>query len=293
MFATGMAVMFAVWPWLWSDPIGHLRRNLEYVMNRVTHTPASMTTSPLAMLAFTTQPLFLLLIVVGIALALARRRPLDQFLLIWSGVLLARVVVSVNFDGVRHFLELFPPLAALAGASLLKLERRTALAAAVVAIVPGIAGIVHMHPFEDAYWNFLIGGVRGAQRYPQSGEYWATSYRQGLEWINAHAPQGSALAVPIAEQTVAIAAPWRLRRDVELVRYAPAVPPYDPERLPHLIERAQRQPVFVMFIRRDENGNELTRACLAGLKPAAQWSRDGVPLLEIYSLAGVRLRQGR
>jgi len=293
MFATGIAVMFAVWPWLWSDPIGHLRRNLEYVMNRVTHTPASMTTSPLAMLAFTTQPLFLLLIVTGIALALARRRPLDQFLLIWSGVLLARVVVSVNFDGVRHFLELFPPLAALAGASLLKLERRTALAAAVVAIVPGIASIVHMHPFEDAYWNFLIGGVRGAQRYPQSGEYWATSYRQGLEWINAHAPQGSALAVPIAEQTVAIAAPWRLRRDVELVRYAPAVRPYDPERLPHLLERAQRQPVFVMFIRRDENGNELTRACLSGLKPAAQWSRDGVPLLEIYSLAGVRLRRGQ
>jgi len=290
MFATGIAVTFAVWPWLWSDPIGHLRKNLQYVAERAMHTQASMTTSPLAMLAFTTQPLFLLLIVIGVALAFVRRRPIDQFLLIWSGVLIARAIVSANFDVVRHFLELFPPLAALAGAALLKLERRVALAAAAIAIVPGVAGIVHMHPFEDAYWNLFIGGVRGARNLPQSGEYWATSYRQGIDWLNEHAPPHSALAVPIAEQTVAIVAPLRLRKDIELVRYAPAVPPYDPERLPHLAARAQRQPVFVMFIRRDENGNELTRACIGGLKPVAQWSRDGVPLMEIYSLTGVEFR---
>ena len=125
---------------------------------------------------------------------------------------------------------------------------------------------------------------------PQSGEYWTTSYRQGIDWLNVHAPPHSALAVPIAEQTVAIVAPVRLRKDIELVRYAPAVPPYDPERLPHLAERAQRQPVFVMFIRRDENGNELTRACIGRLKPVAQWSRDGVPLMEIYNLTGVEFR---
>jgi hypothetical protein len=294
MFATGIIVMFAAWPWLWSDPIGHLRKNLQYVAERAMHTPSSMTTSPLAMLAFTTQPLFLLLIVVGIALAFVRRRPLDQFLLIWSGVLIARLLIpgSANFDAVRHFLELFPPLAALAGGALLKLERRVALVAAAIAIVPGVAGIVHMHPFEDAYWNMLIGGVRGARNLPQSGEYWATSYRQGIDWLNQNAPPHSALAVPIAEQTVAIVAPLRLRKDIELVRYAPAVPPYDPERLPHRAARAQRQPVFVMFIRRDENGNELTRACIGRLKPVAQWSRDGVPLMEIYSLRGVRFQKG-
>src|SRR5207244_9437510 len=195
--------------------------NVQYVAERSMHTPSSMTTSSLAMLAFTTQPLFLLLIVLGVALAFVRRRPLDQFLLIWSGVLVARLLIpgSANFDAVRHFLELFPPLAALAGAVLLKLERRVALAAAAIAIVPGVAGIVHMHPFEDAYWNMFIGGVRGARDLPQSGEYWATSYRQGIDWLNEHAPPHSALAVPIAEQTVAIVAPLRLRKDIELVRY--------------------------------------------------------------------------
>ena len=287
-FAIGLAVMFAVWPWLWPDPIGRLRQNLDYVAGRTMYTPASMTTSPLAMIAFTTQPLFLLLMIAGIVLALIRRRPLDQFLLIWIAVLVARLLVpgAANFDVVRHFLELFPPLAALAGAALLKLERRVVLAVAALAVLPGLAGIVRMHPFEDAYWNVLTP----SRTFPQSGEYWATSYRQGIEWLNRHAPPHSALAVPIAEQTVAIVAPVRLRRDIELVRYAPAVPPYDPDRLPHLVQRAQRQPVFVMFIRRDENGNELTRACIGGLKPVAQWSRGGVPLMEIYSLRGLKFR---
>ncbi len=296
--ATGVAVMFAVWPWLWADPIGRLHRNLTYVAARAMLTPKEMRTSPLAMIAFTTQPAFLLLIGIGIMLAAARARRgsrVDLFFLIWIFVVIARLLVpgSANFDAVRHFLELFPPLAALAGATLMRMNLGIAIAAAALAIVPGLAGIVTMHPFEDAYWNILIGGPAGAHArgLPQSGEYWATSYRQGIDWVNQHAPPHSALAVPIAEQTVAIVAPVRLREDIELVRYAPAVPPSDPERLPHLAARAQRQPVFVMFIRRDESGNELTRACTAGLKPVARWSRADVPMLEIYSLAGTRFRR--
>ena len=50
--------------------------------------------------------------------------------------------------------------------------------------------------------------------------------------------------MPIAEQTVAIVAPLRLRRDIDLVRYAPSVPPYDRDRfLPQAIyELADEDP---------------------------------------------------
>jgi dolichyl-phosphate-mannose-protein mannosyltransferase len=289
---SGIAVFVASWPWLWSDPVGRLRQNLTYIFVRTLQTK-EMTTSPLAMIALTTQPAFLVLIVIGIIAAIVRASKIDLFLLIWIGVVAARLLLpgAANFDVVRHFLELFPPLAALAGAALNRLEPRYAIPIVIAAVAPGVVAIARLHPFEDAYWNVFAGGLRGAsQRHiPQSGEYWATSYRLGIDWLNSHAPPHSALAVPIAEQTVAIVAPLRLRSDIELVRYAPAVPPYDPDRLPHLAARAQRQPVYVMFIRRDENGNELTRACIAGLKPVARWSRDGVAMLDIYSLAGVRL----
>ena len=297
MAGVAAVTFFASWPWLWSDPIGRLTRNLEYIGIRTMNTPEAMTTSPLAMLLFTTTPAFLVLILAGLLLAVLRARRgsrLDLFLLVWIAVVIARLLVpgAANFDGVRHFLELFPPLAALAGASLQSLEWKRAAAIAAVAAIPGLVAIVAMHPFQNAYWNMLIGGTSGAhaRKIPQAGEYWATSYRQGIEWLNRNAPRNTALAVPIAEQTVALVAPVRLRRDIELVRYAPPVPPYDPHRLPRLAARAQRQPVFVMFIRRDENGNELTRACLGSLRPVVAWKRDGVPLLEIYSLQGIGYR---
>lgn len=294
---TGLAVMIAVWPWLWAAPWTRLRENLSYIAIRTMDTSSAVTTSAPRMLLLTTPPIFLLLLVGGVALAIARARAgskVDLFLLVYTAVVLGRISLpgAANFDGVRHFLELFPPLAALAAASLLQLRERrvAAVAVGVAAVASGVAGIARMHPFENAYWNVFAGGTRGTheRRIPQAGEYWATSYRQGIEWLNAHAPQGAAIAVPIAEQTVAVAAPLRMRRDLELVPYDPPRARPDPDRLPKLAARARQQPVYVMFIRRDENGNELTRACVGGLKPVAEWSRDGVPLMQIYSLAGVR-----
>lgn len=291
---TGVMVMIAVWPWLWGDPWTRLRENLSYIAIRTMETSPEVTTSAPLMLLLTTPPLFLLLIVSGIALAAARARrgvKVDLFFLIYIAVVLARISLpgAANFDGVRHFLELFPPLAAIAAASLLTVEWRRAAAIGAIALVPGIAGIVRMHPFENAYWNVLAGGTAGAhaRHLPQAGEYWATSYRQGIDWLNRNAPPHAAVVVPIAEQTLTLVAPVRMRRDLELVAYDPPGRRPDPNRLPKLAARAARQQVYVMFIRRDENGNELTRACIGGLKPVAEWSRDGVPLMQIYSLAGV------
>ena len=49
---------------------------------------------------------------------------------------------------------------------------------------------LRVHPFELAYWNALAGGLGGARakRLAQAGDYWVTSYRTGLDWLNAHAP---------------------------------------------------------------------------------------------------------
>jgi hypothetical protein len=285
----GVAVMIALWPWLWSDPIGRLHENLRYLATRANDTVPAERTSPLTMVLLTTQPLFLMLVPFGLVAAVRRK---EWFLLCWLAVIALRLALpgSINFDGVRHFLELFPPLALAAALALERLRTRMALTIALIAVVPGVAGIVRTHPFEDAYWNVFAGGLRGAasRHIPQWGEYWGTSYRQGIDWLNRNAPPHSAIAIPIAEQTVALVAPFRLRPDLELVRYRPALPPYDRDRLPHLIARSKRQPVFIMFITREEAANELTRIAERELQPVAEWSRDGVVLMRIYDARKTR-----
>jgi hypothetical protein len=303
----GLGIVFALWPYLWAAPIERVSEHLRYVGLRIFSTRPESVISPLAAIVYTTPLPLLVLSLAGTAIAAQRvaagAREIRYVLPIaWVLVVLARLHLpgAVNFDGVRHFLELFPALALLAGIAASSLAawvrdrlpastpavRRTA-AAALIAIVllPGIAATVRIHPFELAYWNALAGGLDGARakRLAQAGDYWVTSYRTGLDWLNTNAPPGTALAVPLAQHTVEIAAPVRLRADINVVDLMrPASPEPRPDAF-RLLERiSQTMPVYVMFALRDDWTNALMRDCEDRLRPEASWDVDGEPVLVIY-----------
>jgi hypothetical protein len=262
--------------------------------------------SPLAAIVYTTPLPLLGLSFAGVAIAarrlVARAREARYVLpLAWAAVVLTRLHLpgAVNFDGVRHFLELFPALAILAGIAASRLVQwvrgapaaasiaRRAAAAALVALLlaPGIAAIARVHPFELAYWNALAGGLRGAREMhlAQAGDYWVTSYRTGLDWLNANAPRDTALAVPLAQHTVEIAAPVRLRSDIVLIDLMrPTSAQVRPETFGILTHLSKEMPIYVMFALRDDWPNDLTRDCQARLRPLARWEVDGEPVLLIY-----------
>jgi hypothetical protein len=54
-------------------------------------------------------------------------------------------------------------------------------------LLPGLAGIIHLHPYEYAYYNLFSGGVGGAYRQYET-EYWLTCYKEAVEWTRANAP---------------------------------------------------------------------------------------------------------
>jgi hypothetical protein len=57
------------------------------------------------------------------------------------------------------------------------------------------------------YYNQLTGGLDGARdRFlgTEASDYWASSYRQGMEWLNEHAPEGSHVAALIAPWIIEI-----------------------------------------------------------------------------------------
>jgi hypothetical protein len=308
----GLAVAFATWPYLWDAPLQRAREHLEYIGLRLFSTRPESVISPLRAIVLTTPLPLLALSVAGIALALraAHGRELRYVLpLTWVGVVLVRLHLpgAVNFDGVRHFLELFPALALLAGVAASRLSAavrggsaagavegaggaalpRRLVAAALIALLlaPGVAAVARLHPFELAYWNALAGGLDGARArgLAQAGDYWATSYRTGLAWLAAHAPQGTALAVPLAQHTVRLVAPLRLRADIGLLDLSrPEVPELRPGTFDILARLAGERPVYVMFALRDDWTNELIDDCRARLRPLVRWTVDGEDVLVIY-----------
>jgi hypothetical protein len=206
---------------------------------------------------------------------------------------------AVNFDGVRHFLELFPALAILAGWAVGRalgrhraaLSRRRGLVPLVVAalVAPSAWAVARIHPHQIAYWNALGGGLEGARSRgeAQAGDYWGMSYRQGIDWLNQHAPPGSVIAVPVIEHAVALVAPLRLRPDLGL---AHTTLPVRPELLAGRLERlralGRERPLFVMFVVREDWSNELIRECRRRLRPEMSLEVEGVPILEIYRFPG-------
>lgn len=299
---TGVVVMVAVWPYLWADPIGRILEHLRYIGFRGDITrPESL--APVAEAILLTTPLPLLIgTLFGVVVAVMRARRGDRFawlLLVWPPVVLGRYILpqAVNFDGVRHFLELFPAMTVLAALGWttvigkvferlpnLRADRLRPLLLALI-LTPSLAATVGSHPFQLAWWNPLIGGYAGARAtdQPQAGDYWGTSYRLGLDWLNEHAPRDSLLAVPVIEHAVRLVASERLRRDIQLL---PLVTPYSPviaaDRLDLTRRAAADRPLFVMFVDRRDWWNELMAESLTRGELVQVWELEDTPVLYVF-----------
>ncbi|MEM7587843.1 MAG: glycosyltransferase family 39 protein [Acidobacteriota bacterium] len=301
--AAGVAVMVAVWPYLWADPIGRLWQNLEFVLLRKDTTHPDSFAPVLQAIGLTTPPVFLICFAVGLVpclrWALGGHRA-ALLMLVWIPGVMARYLVpqAVNYDGVRHFLELFPAMAAIAGLGVAWMAQSVAaglgglsspqwikIGALTVALMPGAFSLVATHPFQLAYWNAFTGGYAGARArdLPQAGDYWGASYRLGMRWLNEHAPQDALVAVPVVEHAVRLVAPERLRPDLLLLPVTtPFSPRISPERLELTRQAAQKRPLYVMFVERRDWMNDLMRECLERLEPEVTWELEGEPVLAIY-----------
>jgi len=154
-----------------------------------------------------------------------------------------------------------------------------------LAIVVNVGSAIRVyHPYEPIYYNSLVGGLSGARYkygFPEATDYWASSYRQGVAWLNANAPPDSALHVPIAEWVVQLPARLWLRQDIDIV---------SEEAVNELL--AVGRPVYVMFITRTGWYNEIATYCDQQLHPIHEIVVDGFPILEIYRLSGDLKRAG-
>jgi len=234
VLAIAWAVMVLPWPWAHANPIVNPIAAMREAAAFTTTYPvlfggvfyeSNAVPRPylLTYLLITTPPALIGLAVVGVGAGLVevRRAPDRSFpfllTLVWLALplgLFALLRPNV-YDGLRHFLFVLPAIAILAAGGAHWLVHRftaargrgAALAACAVLFLLPVKDLVALHPYQTTYFNGLVGGVGGAAgRYDT--EYWLTSYREAIAWVNAQAARRPGPAVGVDVAGDGYIAPW-------------------------------------------------------------------------------------
>jgi len=115
------------------------------------------------------------------------------------------------FGGVKHWFTAMPTLAILAGVEFDRLARwvlgprRLALGwgraayggLALLTLLPGLLGIRLVHPYGIAFYNELVGSLRGAAELGMQRNFWGYASRGNLAYFNEHVePRGRVFFPP-------------------------------------------------------------------------------------------------
>lgn len=217
MWLAAAAAAYLTWPYLWANPLGSLWASLQLTATFPAHdmlyrgVMISSDALPwhffptLAAIQLTEPVLPLFLAGLGVLVWRLWRKRLawDEGLVLglWIAVpLFGLLVLGFGIYGnIRQLLFILPPLFVITGLGLdaiLGALPSTWLraVAAVVVLLPGIVGIVRMHPYEHAYFNQYAGGVDGAWGAYQPS-HWCTSLREAADFLNRTAPEGALVLV--------------------------------------------------------------------------------------------------
>jgi hypothetical protein len=112
--------------------------------------------------------------------------------LLWFVILLAYVLLRrpSMYDGLRHFLFILPPIFIFTGFTFELLMERIQRSQLIqpmwlyagwisILLLPGLLGIIRLHPYEYTYYNSFIGGTDRAFRQYET-DYWLTCYKEAV-----------------------------------------------------------------------------------------------------------------
>jgi hypothetical protein len=106
-----------------------------------------------------------------------------------------------DYDGIRHFLFVVPPLSVLAAFSIgkflrtpsLKILKYGIMAIIVVSLIVTVSDMVRLHPNQYIYFNRFFGQGVAEASLKYDTDYWGNSYKEAVEWLvkNYPVPAGS------------------------------------------------------------------------------------------------------
>ncbi len=211
-----IAVMFIFWPYLWSSPVDRFIEVLKHMSNNPTELAVlfegqlfranAMPRRYLLEMMFITltEPTWILFLA-GLILMIKRMiqknidwRDSSLFLGLFVFMMAYLVYNRPSvYDGFRHFLFIMPPVFAVIGFAFewfwQKLRAPIFVILVMALMAPGVFGIIHLYPYEYAYYNQFVNGLTGAYRNYET-DYWLTCYKEAVEWTQLNKP-GSPLHI--------------------------------------------------------------------------------------------------
>lgn len=214
-------IFFITWPYLWQNPVNNTLNIFKYYQEIGTGgkgqinflLPGNINIFPIVWIIITTPPLILFLTILGIATSLfiKDKEKTAILWLLWLLIPILRVSApnSSIYGGIRQIMEFIPAMALLSGLGAYSLSKllthyipiRLSLKIWQIIIIlffiPQIFILFKLHPNENVYFNFLIGGLKGAQerQIPYWGNSFGNAYYQAVAWLNNHAEPNSKVAL--------------------------------------------------------------------------------------------------
>lgn len=294
-------VAFALWPWLWWDPLTRLaeyvkfyaahQRTAVFYMGQMwgyVYGPPAPWHYPFVITAIGVPAWTLLLIILGMLAIVGRcrKRPVPMLYLMLAATLVGVCALpnAPKYDGERLFFGAFPFLALIAAggfdwvwSQLCALaEKRRPLAMwgcrawvvlAFLMIGWNIRTIKKVHPDELNFFNSLVGGAKGAYEKGFETAYWGEAVNEEvIDYLNSLTKPGTKFKPLALNELVFLNLQgWGLLSGDGI--YVAANEPYD---------------YYVLQVRQGFFGNR-ERALHFGAKPLRVFEAQGVPKIEIFS----------
>jgi 4-amino-4-deoxy-L-arabinose transferase-like glycosyltransferase len=293
-FGVGAIAFFAVWPWLWREPVS---RTLDFLTwtsglqnERLTYYLGEWWAGapfhyPLAALVVFVPLVVALAGTVGAArLFRTAGSPASAWLLVNLALVLAVAGSGLTpvYGGPRQFLAAFPLWAMCAGIGLgwlvnrFRIKLPAALVVYAALALPGIIWTGTENSLE--YYGEAVGLVPGANALGFETTYLANTYEPAVRWVNENAPEDATVYVQAG--TYPVAESYRrtgeMREDLRPAYLAPiAVETFTSDGEP-------RPNSYFFFLPRQSIYTDQMLA-LEEMEPLYEDTKGGVPFVKVYS----------
>lgn len=200
-FLLSLPLFYIQWPYIWKDTWNKLVFVLQHMSNNpvgvnvlfggTTYNSRNLPAGYFfGLIGVTLTEPALILILAGflfLLIQIIRERRINPEWLIPTGwFLIPFIYILVSrppmYDNYRHFLFLLPALFFFAAAIIQRIFDLFSpvwikFSLVILLILPGIFGIIRLHPYEYSYYNLFVGEVSGAENKFEL-DYWLTCYRE-------------------------------------------------------------------------------------------------------------------